>query len=125
MNKIEIKRIDYDFTVCKVTDYSLVNWNTEYCFIGKTEDENSLVCFTRDVPQNVIKRDDGWKVFRIQEILDFSLIGILSRISGILAKESISVFAVSTFNTDYIFVKNRNYEKAMEILKQNGYSIVE
>ena len=103
MNKIEIKRIDYDFTVCKVTDYSLVNWNTEYCFIGKTEDENSLVCFTRDVPQNVIKRDDGWKVFRIQEILDFSLIGILSRISGILAKESISVFAVSTFNTDYIF----------------------
>ena len=54
MNKIEIKRIDYDFTVCKVTDYSLVNWNTEYCFIGKTEDENSLVCFTRDVPQNVI-----------------------------------------------------------------------
>ena len=125
MNKIEIKRIDYDFTVCKVTDYSLVNWNTEYCFIGKTEDENSLVCFTRDVPQNVIKRDDGWKVFRIQEILDFSLIGILSRISGILAKESISVFAVSTFNTDYIFVKNRNYEKAMEILKQNGYSVVE
>ena len=87
MNKIEIKRIDYDFTV--------------------------------------IKRDDGWKVFRIQEILDFSLIGILSRISGILAKESISVFAVSTFNTDYIFVKNRNYEKAMEILKQNGYSVVE
>ena len=68
MNKIEIKRIDYDFTVCKVTDYSLVNWNTEYCFIGKTEDENSLVCFTRDVPQNVIKRDDGWKVFRIQEV---------------------------------------------------------
>ena len=125
MNKIEIKRIDYDFTVCKVTDYSLVNWNTEYCFIGKTEDENSLVCITRDVPQNVIKRDDGWKVFRIQEILDFSLIGILSRISGILAKESISVFAVSTFNTDYIFVKNRNYEKAMEILKQNGYSVVE
>jgi hypothetical protein len=100
-----------------VTDYSLVNWNTEYCFIGKTEDENSLVCLTRDVPQNVIERDDGWKVFRIQEILDFSLIGILSRLSGILAKESISVFVVSTFNTDYIFVKNKNYEKAMEILR--------
>lgn len=108
-----------------MTDYSLVNRNTEYCFIGKTEDENSLVCFTSDVPQNAIKRDNGWKVFRIQGILDFSLIGILSRISGILVKESISVFAVSTFNTDYIFVKNRNYEKAMEILKQNGYSIVE
>ena len=125
MNEITIKRMDYDFTVCKVTDYSLVNWNTEYCFIGKTEDENSLVCFTSYVPQNAIKRDNGWKAFRIQGILDFSMIGILSRISGILAKESISVFAVSTFNTDYIFVKNRNYEKALEILKQNGYSVVE
>ena len=125
MNEITIKRMDYDFTICKVTDYSLVKRNTEYCFIGKTEDENSLVCFTRDVPQNVIKRDDGWKVFRIQGILDFSLIGILSGIAGILAKESISVFAVSTFNTDYMFVKNRNYEKTMEILKQNGDSIVE
>ena len=124
MNEITIKRMDYDFTICKVTDYSLVKRNTEYCFIGKTEDENSLVCFTRDVPQNVIKRDDGWKVFRIQGILDFSLIGILSGIAGILAKESISVFAVSTFNTDYMFVKNRNYEKTMEILKQNGYIIV-
>ena len=123
MNKIEIKRIDYDFTVCKVTDYSLVNWNTEYCFIGKTEDENSLVCFTRDVPQNVIKRDDGWKVFRIQEILDFSLIGILSRISGILAKESISVFAVSTFNTDYIFVKAENMQRAVNALAECGINI--
>lgn len=125
MNKIEIKRIDYDFAVCKVADYSFINRNAEFCFIGKTEDENSLVCFTSDVPKNVIKRDDGWKAFRIQGILDFSMIGILSRISGILAKESISVFAVSTFNTDYIFVKNRNYEKALEILKQNGYSVVE
>lgn len=50
MNEITIKRMDYDFTICKVTDYSLVNRNTEYYFIGKTEDENSLVCFTRDVP---------------------------------------------------------------------------
>ena len=125
MNKIEIKRIDYDFAVCKVADYSFINRNAEFFFIGKTEDENSLVSFTSDVPKNVIKRDDGWKAFRIQGILDFSMIGILSRISGILAKESISVFAVSTFNTDYIFVKNRNYEKALEILKQNGYSVVE
>ena len=49
MNKIEIKRIDYDFTVCKVADYSFINRNAELCFIGKTEDENSLVCFTSDV----------------------------------------------------------------------------
>ena len=125
MKMIGIKRLHYDFTVCKVADYSYINMNAEYCFIGKTEDENSLVCLTCDVPQNVIKRDDGWKAFRIQGILDFSLIGVLSRISGILAKEAISVFAVSTFNTDYILVKKENYEKALGMLEQNGYSIVE
>ena len=122
---MEIRKLDYDFTVCKVTDYSGVDLNADYFFIEKTEDENSLVCLTCDVPQNVIKRDDGWKAFRIQGILDFSLIGILSRICGILSKKAISVFAVSTFNTDYILVKKENYEKALGILEHNGYSIVE
>lgn len=67
-------------------DYSLVNLNAEYSFIGKTDEEKSLVCVTSDVPPNVIQRDDGWKGFRIQGILDFSLIGILSKITEILAK---------------------------------------
>ena len=83
---IEIKRLNQDFSVCKVIDYSLVNLNAEYSFIGKTDEEKSLVCLTSDVPPNVIERDDGWKGFRIQGILDFSLIGILSKIAEILAK---------------------------------------
>ena len=74
---MEIKKINHDFSVCKVADYSLVNLNAEYCFIGKTDEEKSLVCITGDVPANVTQRDDGWKGFRIQGILDFSLIGIL------------------------------------------------
>ena len=94
---IEIKRLNQDFSVCKVIDYSLVNLNTEYSFIGKTDEEKSLVCLTSDVPPNVIERDDGWKGFRIQGILDFSLIGILSKIAEILAKNSISIFAISTY----------------------------
>ena len=75
---MEIKIIKQDFSVCKVKDYSFVNFNTEYCFIGKTDEEKSLVCITSDVPSNVTHRDDGWKGFRLQGILDFSLIGILS-----------------------------------------------
>lgn len=46
-----------------------------------------MVCLTKDVPPNVTEREDGWKAFRIQGILDFSLIGILSKISGLLAKK--------------------------------------
>ena len=122
---MEIKKIKQNFSVCKVTDYSLVNLNTEYCFIGKTDEENSLVCSTSDVPPNVIQCEDGWKGFRIQDILDFSLVGILSEITGVLAENSISVFAISTYNTDYVLIKEDVFEKAMDILEQSGYIIVE
>ena len=71
---MEIKKLNQGFSVCKVTDYSLVKLNAEYSFIGKTDEEKSLVCITGDVPPNVIQRDDGWKGFRIQGILDFSMI---------------------------------------------------
>lgn len=122
---MEIKKIDYDFSICKVTDYSLVKLDSEYSFIGKTEEEKSLVCITTDIPSNATERDDGWKAFRIQGVLDFSLVGILSKISGILAENEIGIFAISTFNTDYVLTKKENYQKALETLKHAGYKIVE
>ncbi len=121
---MELKRIDGDFTVCKVTDYSKTKLEAEFCFTGKTDEELSLVCLTEDTPDNTTERDDGWKAFRIQGVLDFSLIGILSKISGILAENKIGIFAVSTFNTDYILVKKENYEKGLQALSDAGYSVV-
>lgn len=120
-----IKIIDCDFSVCKVMDFSLVKLDSEYSFIGKTDEENSLVCSTADVPSNVTERDDGWKAFRIQGELDFSLIGILSKIAGILAENKIPIFAISTFNTDYVLIKKENYIKALRILSDAGYEITE
>ena len=114
---MEIKKIDHNFSVCQVEDYSLVNLNSEYSFIGKTDEEKSLVCITDEVPANVIQRDDGWKAFRIQGVLDFSLIGILAKIAAALADNGISIFAVSTYNTDYVLMKKENYQKALDVLK--------
>lgn len=122
---MEIKKIGYDFSVCKVEDYSQIDMNAEFCFIGKTEEEKSLVCLTSQVPSNVTEREDGWRAFRIQGILDFSLIGILSKIAGILAENQIGIFAVSTFNTDYIWTKKEQYQKALDALQNAGYKIVE
>jgi hypothetical protein len=122
---MEIRKLNQDFSVCKVMDYSLINMDAEYSFIGKTDEEKSLVCITDDVPSNVIERDDGWKGFRIQGVLDFSLIGILSKIAEILAENSISIFAISTYNTDYVLIKKENYQKALDILEHSGYAIVE
>ena len=121
---MELKRIEYKLTVCKVSEISSINMDTDFYFIGRTDEEISLVCNTEDTPQNPIERDDGWRGFRIQGILDFSLIGILSKLSGILAKHKIGIFAVSTYNTDYILVKEENYERALTVLASEGYTVV-
>lgn len=121
---MELKRLDHDFSVCKVTDYSGVDMSQEFCFTGRTDEELSLVCVTESVPENTIEREDGWKGFRIQEVLDFSLIGILAKISGILAENKIGIFVISTYNTDYVLVKEENFETAMEVLAQEGYKVV-
>lgn len=122
---MKIKKIDREFSVCKVADYSLVDWNAEYFFIGKTEEERSLVCLTNEVPRNFTMREDGWKAFRIQETLDFSLIGILSGISEVLAKNKIGIFVISTFNTDYVLTKKEDYKRALELLEIIGYQIID
>ncbi|MBS6397488.1 MAG: ACT domain-containing protein [Clostridiales bacterium] len=120
---MKIERITADLSVCKVENYSKVDLSQEYCFIGKTDEENSLVCLTENVPENATVRDDGWKAFRIQGTLDFSLIGILSKISAVLAGNKIGIFAISTYNTDYILVKAENYNDALSALANAGYHI--
>ena len=123
--KIILETLRPRFSVCKVKDYSGVDLTKPFCFTGTTDEENSLVCPEALVPGNTIERDDGWKGFRIIGQLDFSLIGILARISKILAEGGIGIFAISTYNTDYILTKEENFEKAMKVLKKAGYEVRE
>ena len=124
-NKITIEPLAVELSVCKVSDYSQVDVSRPYCFTGATDEELSLVCPVDMVPQNTTDRDDGWRAFRIVGVLDFSLIGILSKISGILAENSIGLFAISTYNTDYILTKKENFDSALNVLKSAGYLIKE
>lgn len=121
---MKIKQIHKNFTVCKVTDYSQVNLESEFCFIGKTDEEKSLVCLTEECPSNTTEREDGWKAFRIEGVLDFSLTGILAKIANLLAENGVAIFAVSTFNTDYILVKADYETKALNCLAQAGYEMI-
>lgn len=120
---MDIKVIDKEFAVCKIEDISEVNFNDEFCFVGKTDEELSIVCSSEFVPENAIACDMGWKAFRIEGVLDFSLTGILAKVANILADVKIPIFAVSTYNTDYILVKNEFFEKTLDVLKANGYAI--
>lgn len=122
---MELKKLPCDLTVCKVASLANVDLDSEFFFLGKTDEELSLVCRTEDVPAVTTERDDGWKGFRIEGVLEFSMVGILSKLSGILAENEIGLFAVSTYNTDYILVKEANFAKALEVLAAEGYTIVE
>ena len=121
---MELKKLEHLLTVCKVKTVSDIDLSKDFYFIGKTDEEISLVCKTDDLPENTLEHEDGWRGFRIQGVLDFSLIGILAKLSGILAEHKIGIFAVSTFNTDYILVKDTDFERALTALKDAGYTVV-
>ena len=122
---MELERIAYSLTVCKVRNISDIDMTAGFYFIGKTDEEISLVCRTEDTPAGTVGREDGWKGFRIRGTLDFSLTGILSKMSGILADHQIGIFAVSTYNTDYILVKEENFDRALKVLAAEGYTILQ
>ncbi|MBP5654681.1 MAG: ACT domain-containing protein [Clostridiales bacterium] len=121
---MELKVLPHALTVCKISDISDADLTSDLFFIGKTDEELSLVCPTDAVPADTIAREDGWRALRIEGILDFALIGILSKITGVLADNNIGIFAVSTYNTDYILVKEADLDKAVAALTVAGYSIV-
>lgn len=83
--------------------------------ITKTQDELSIVCSEEIVPQNV-KVERGWRCFKVEGPLDFGLTGVLSSIAQPLAQAEISIFAISTYDTDYIMVKKENLQKAIMVL---------
>ena len=109
-----------DLTICKVPDLSTFSLSGLY-FIGNTDNELSLACETEKTPSNTTAREDGWRAMRIVGQLDFSLTGILSKIAAVLADAQVGIFAVSTYDTDYILVKRENLDRAVEALKAAGY----
>lgn len=120
---MKLRKLPYHLTVCKVESLSAIDLASEFFFIGRTDEEISLVCRTEDTPVHTTERDDDWCGFRIEGVLDFSLIGILSKLSAVLAENGIGIFAVSTYNTDYILVKAENFDRATAALAEAGYEV--
>lgn len=118
-----LKALEQDFSVCKVEDYSDVNLEDDFCFIAKTDEERSLVCLTQNVPTNTITREDGWRAMRIEGELDFTLVGILAQLSNLLAEQRIGLFAISTYNTDYLLTKSADFDCALAALRAHGCEI--
>lgn len=120
-----IVKMKTPFTVMKIKSEKDIPFPASPLFFAKTAEELSLVCPTKSAPETFVERSDGWRCFKIAGVLDFSLVGILAKISGVLAKGNIPIFAVSTFNTDYILVKEEFSEKAEQLLSANGFNVTE
>jgi len=123
---LTMKLLKERFGVCRLNNNELIpEWakNSSFYSITKTLDELSIVCSQESIPGN-IKCEKDWRILKIEGPLVFSLIGILSSISTILAQKQISIFAISTYDTDYILVKDKDIDNAVNALSNENYEIV-
>lgn len=94
-------------------------------FYSQTDDEFSLVCESSIELDHIECVESNYRLLKIEGVLDFSLVGIISRISTLLAENRISIFVVSTYNTDYFMVKNNKLQETLALLKAKNYVIHE
>ncbi len=117
----------YRLAVCRLTpENSLPGWAAKSRFLSLTcsEDELSLVCEHALVPAGV-QNESGWRALKIAGPLDFNLTGILASLLAPLAQAGISIFALSTYDTDYVLVKEDNLAQAVEVLQRTGFEFLE
>ena len=98
--------------------------NKGFYSITKTHDEISVVCLQDNCVTQNKQVNTNWRILKIQGPLDFSMIGIIAEISGILKDNNISIFTISTYDTDYILIKDMDVTKAIEALKTGGHKII-
>jgi hypothetical protein len=124
---LKLKVLPDVYAVCRLDkDAPVPDWATHGPFssITRTTGELSVICPDAGFP-GAVKRESGWKVLMVEGPLDFSLTGVLASLTGPLAREGISVFALSTYDTDYFLVKKEKLQKVIQVLGAEGYDVEE
>lgn len=115
-----------EVAVCRLpVDASVPNWvwSGELTSITATDDELSLVCAADAVPADVV-HTAGWRALKVRGPLDFDLVGVLAGLSTTLADAGVSIFAISTYDTDYVLVRAEQLDTAVAALEGAGYRVV-
>ncbi len=113
-----------EFSVCRVKSLPPVQNLGEIVFTARTDSELSIVCQTEYAPPEAVAQADGRRLMRVKGCLDFSLVGVLSGILRPLSENGISIFTISTYNTDYVMIESKNLWKAVSVLRKEGYTVV-
>ncbi|WP_105168071.1 ACT domain-containing protein [Pseudoalteromonas sp. T1lg23B] len=126
MSKQTLQLLSHKFTIHSLDCDAVIPGqviNANIFFIAKTEDELSIVC-PSSIKVDSFAAEDGWRALEVIGPLGFSLTGIMANISGVLAKAQVSIFSLSTYDTDYILVKEQQIEAAIKALKKDGYLVL-
>lgn len=126
MSNLTLRRLSETFSIHSLRPESAIPdvvFNAPIFFLAKTYDEISLV-LPEHIEIDSEEVENGWQAFEVVGPLDFSLTGIMSSISTVLANEKISIFAISTFDTDYVLVKSDKFEAAKTALIQHNYQVI-
>ena len=122
---VTLRLTDFTLAVCKINSIQEADGIGGFFTLSSTGREISLVCETSFIPAAAVGCEKGFRAFEIMGLLDFSLTGIVSGITTALAKKKLSVFVISTFDTDWILVKETKLESAIDALVGAGYSVVQ
>lgn len=125
MNTLTLSVLPEKLGICRLpSGEPIPSWLNMHHFISitKTDDELSIVCTLESIPNNV-KVEKTWRALKVQGPLDFSITGLLASILNPLVAATISIFAISTFDTDYILIKEENLEKAIVVLQAHNFII--
>ena len=126
MQSLTLLVLDGTYAICRLEKGSTMpDWafTGEFYSIMRTQDELSVVCLQKAVPEGV-RFNGGWKSLKAEGPLDFSMTGVLASLAVPLANAGVSIFALSTYDTDYILVKEYDLEKAIEALNGAGYNFI-
>ena len=121
--KLKFSRVPGSFAVCRLSaNVSIPDWAAQGAFLSitRTPDELSLVCLEAQVPGSV-QHENDWACLKLEGPFPFAETGILSSFIQPLSDRAIPVFAISTFDTDYVLVKNSWLERAVGILRDAGH----
>lgn len=126
-SKLVLSILPETLAICRLEKESPIpEWalGASFYSVTRTGQELSIVCTQLNIPEG-IKHEDGWRCLKVEDTLDFSLTGVIASLTMPLAFEGISVFVISTHDTDYLLIRERSLSKAASILSQNGHLVID
>ena len=126
MKKLTLHLLGETFTINKLPQFAEIPsilGQGDMCFMLRTEDELCIVCPDYMAPNNV-QQELGWRCLKVDGEMKLKEVGILASMTQPLAEANIPLFAISTFNTDYVFVMEEHLVSAVQALQKAGHEFV-